>query len=114
MMGARALIDAVIQRSIGDQRDFGVGLKGLVEGGLISQRNKEIIEAAVDVGHASAHRGYRPTSDDVNVVIDIVENLIHNELLAKPAQALRTTTPPRERKSNSEKKDKENDSNQNP
>ncbi len=95
MMGARALIDAVIQRCVGDQGDLGAGLKGLVKDGLISQRNKEIIEAAVDVGHASAHRGYRPNSENVNVVIDVVENIIHNELLAEPARALKSTTPAR-------------------
>ncbi len=111
MMGARALIDAVIQNCVGDQGDFGTGLTSLVENRLISQRNREIIEAAVDVGHASAHRGYRPNPDDVSVVIDIVENLIHNELLAKPAQALRTTTPQRVRKAKQKKN--ENESNKN-
>lgn len=97
MMGTRSLIDTVIRRSVGDQDNFGKGLKRLVEEGLISERNREIIEAAVNAGHASAHRGYRPSSDDVNVVIDIVENLIHNELLAEQAQALKITTPQRMR-----------------
>ncbi|NMM07405.1 MAG: DUF4145 domain-containing protein [Polaromonas sp.] len=103
MMGARALIDAVITRSVGDQGDFGKGLKKLVEKGLISERNKEIIDAAVDAGHASAHRGHCPSANDINVVIDIVENLIHNELLAEPAQALKSTTPQRERASAAKK-----------
>lgn len=99
MMGARALIDAAIRRSVGDQGNFRGGLTTLVEKQLISERNRAIIEAAVDVGHASAHRGHKPSAEDVNVVIDIVENLIHNELLAEPAQALRSTTPQRERAS---------------
>jgi hypothetical protein len=105
MMGARALIDMAITRSVGDQGNFGGGLTCLVEKQLISERNRGIIEAAVDVGHASAHRGHRPSSDDVNVVIDIVENLIHNELLAEPAQALKSTTPQRERARAGKKKD---------
>lgn len=105
MMGARALIDAVIRRSVGDQGNFGSGLTSLVQKQLISERNREIIEAAVDVGHASAHRGHRPNSNDVNVVIDIVENLIHNELLAEQAQALKSTTPQRERAGTAKKKD---------
>jgi hypothetical protein len=97
MMGARTLIDSVIRRSCGDQSNFCRGLNSLVEKQLISERHRTIIEAAVDVGHASSHRGHRPCSNDVNVVIDIVENLIHNELLAEPAQALKLTTPQRER-----------------
>lgn len=105
MMGARALIDMAITRSVGDQGNFGSGLARLVEKQLISERNREIIKAAVDVGHASAHRGHRPSSDDVNVVIDIVENLIHNELLAGAAQALKSTTPQREQVRAGRKKD---------
>lgn len=105
MMGTRALIDAVIRRSVGDQDDFGKGLKRLVEKGFISERNREIIGAAVDAGHASAHRGHRPNSEDINVVIDIVENLIHNELLAEQVQVLKTTTPPRIRTGKEKKTD---------
>jgi hypothetical protein len=105
MMGARALIDMAITSSVGDQGSFNGGLTSLVEKQLISTRERGIIEAAVDVGHASAHRGYRPSSDDVNVVIDIVEKLIHNELLVKQAQELKSTTPQRERARAGKKKD---------
>ena len=55
------------------------------------------------MGHASSHRGYKPSADDMNVVIDIVENLIHNELLAEQAQSLKATTPPRKKKSKRQK-----------
>ncbi len=95
MMGVRALIDEIIRSTIGDQGNFGKGLQHLVDTQLISQRNREIIEAAVDVGHASAHRGYRPSIDNVNLVIDIVENLIHNEILSNEAESLRSSTPKR-------------------
>ncbi|MEO5350319.1 MAG: DUF4145 domain-containing protein [Magnetococcus sp. YQC-3] len=95
MMGVRALIDAVIRHSVGDQANFSMGLDSLVENRLISERNREIIAAAVEAGNASAHRGYIPTSDDLNIVIEIVEHLIHNELLAKQAEKLKSTTPSR-------------------
>ena len=95
-MGARALVDAVIRRNVGDQGNFEKGLDTLVKKELISKRNSEIIYAAVEAGNASAHRGYCPSSDDVNTVIDIVENLIHNELLAASAQALKSSTPKRQ------------------
>lgn len=96
-MGARALIDAYITRRVGDQGDFAKGLKKLVEKNHIREAQREIVAAAVDAGNASAHRGHCPSANDINVVIDIVENLIHNELLADPAAALRQTTPPRPR-----------------
>lgn len=96
-MGARALIDAYITRRVGDQGTFTKGLKKLVEKSFISETHRVIVAAAVDAGSASAHRGHCPSANDINVVIDIVENLIHNELLADPAAALRQTTPPRPR-----------------
>lgn len=95
MMGARALIDAVIRRNAGEQPNFSRGLDTLAAKYLISEQDRGIIEAAVDVGHASAHRGHEPTPDDVNVVIDIVERLIHTEILAEQAQELKKSTPPR-------------------
>ena len=95
MMGARALIDAVIRRTVGDQDNFARGLDELSAKCLIGERDRGIIEAAIDAGHASAHRGHKPSSDDVNVVIDIVERMIHAEILAEQAQALKKTTPPR-------------------
>ena len=95
MMGARALIDAVIRRNAGDQHNFGQGLNALAEKHLISEQDREIVETAIDAGHASAHRGHKPTAEDVNVVIDIVERLIHTEILADQARELKKSTPPR-------------------
>lgn len=95
MMGARALIDAVIRRNAGDQQNFNQGLNALAEKYLISKEDRGIIEAAIEAGHASAHRGHKPTDEDVNVVIDIVERLIHAEILAEQARKLKMSTPPR-------------------
>jgi uncharacterized protein YaeQ len=95
MMGARALVDAAIRRNAGEQANFARGLDALAERQLISEQDRGIIEAAVDVGHASAHRGHKPTPEDVDIVIDIVERLIHTEILAEQARNLKTSTPPR-------------------
>jgi hypothetical protein len=98
-MGARALIDAYITRRVGDQGDFSKGLAKLVEKNFIREAQREIISAAVDAGNASAHRGHLPSNNDISAVIDIVENLIHNELLTEQAQSLRANTPPRHKPS---------------
>lgn len=95
MMGARALIDAVIRRNAGEQANFAQGLDALAQKNLISQQERGIIEAAIEAGHASAHRGHKATAESVNVVIDIVERLIHTEILAEQAAALMKSTPPR-------------------
>lgn len=95
VMGARSLFDACIRRIVGDEGSFAGGLKALQNEGLISEQNRKVIEAALDVGHASAHRGHRPSNQAVNAVMDIVEHLIQSELLADDAKSLRSSTPPR-------------------
>jgi len=95
MMGARALIDLVIGRTVGDKGSFAKGLDELVAKQLISELEREIVDVAVDAGHASAHRGHKASVDDVNLVIDIVERLIQTEVLALQAKELKTKTPKR-------------------
>ena len=95
MMGVRTLIDVAIVRAVGDQGDFSTGLKALATANHLSARDVEVIEAAILVGHASAHRGHQPSAEDVNVVMDIVERLIHAEILAEKAKAVKANTPAR-------------------
>ncbi|RZL03864.1 MAG: DUF4145 domain-containing protein [Rubrivivax sp.] len=97
MMGARALIDMVITKTVGDQGTFGKGLDELKKRELISKPDRTIIDAAIDAGSAAMHRGHQPTIDGVNVVIDIVERMIHAEILEAKAKELAASTPPRKR-----------------
>ena len=97
MMGARAIIDLVITRTVGDQGNFSKGLDELKKNDFIGMRDRTIIEAAIDAGSAAMHRGHQPTADDVNVVIDIVERMIQAEILEAKAKELAATTPPRKR-----------------
>ncbi|QJE03548.1 DUF4145 domain-containing protein [Massilia forsythiae] len=97
MMGARAVIDVVIGRAVGDQGNFSKGLDALEKGDLIGKRDRKIIAAAIDAGSAAMHRGHQPTVDDLNVVIDIVERMIQAEILEAKAKELAATTPPRKR-----------------
>jgi hypothetical protein len=95
MMGARTLIDFVIRRAVGDQGGFNKGLDILQQRGLLIENDRCIIEAAIDVGHASAHRGYCPTRETVDIVLYIVERLIHMEILVAQAKGLKNSTPSR-------------------
>lgn len=97
VMGTRALIDCYIEMTIGAQPNFKTGLKRLFTEQLISQTEKEIIEAAIEAGHASAHRGHCPDADQIHLVIDIVENIIHKELLKSPASTLKNSVPKRDK-----------------
>jgi hypothetical protein len=99
MMGARAIIDVVITRTVGDQGNFARGLDELEARELIGKRDRSIIESAIEAGSAAMHRGHQPTADDINVVIDIVERMIQAEILEAKAKILAEATPPRKRAS---------------
>ena len=95
LMGARTLIDIFIAENVGDQGTFGAGMKVLKERGYISEAHKAVIESVIEAGSAAAHRGYDPSAEVTNAVMDIVENLIHHSVLSGSADLLRRSTPPR-------------------
>ncbi len=95
MMGARAIIDKAMAKLVGDQGSFAQGVQALVDAGLIGKPERPLIEAAFDAGSATMHRGHQPTADSLNTVIDIVERIVHAEVLAEKAKELAAATPPR-------------------
>jgi hypothetical protein len=97
MMGARALIDRLMNDKVGDVGTFGDKLKELQRLGFVSLQNRKILAAALDVGHAAAHRGHAPSAEEVNDVMDIVENLLHSVyVLPDVAEELERATPKRQ------------------
>jgi hypothetical protein len=96
LMGARALLDMLIVDKVGDVGSFAQKLKDLESQGFISQKNREVLDAALDAGSAAAHRGYAAKLEDVQAVMDIVENLLQaTYVLDKVAVKIKKSTPPR-------------------
>ena len=95
MMGARAIVDLFLTRYAGDIGGFAAKLAAVEGAGLVGRRDRETLEAALDVGHATAHRGHKPNRKVVDSVMDIVEGLLRSDRNAEVAQVLRRTTPPR-------------------
>jgi hypothetical protein len=109
MMGARAVIDKAIAKQAGDRGTFSQGIDALEKAGIIGKLDRPLIDAAFDAGSASMHRNHQPSIDSLNTVIDIVERVVHAEVLAEKAKELAATTPPRparvKKRKNSEKKE---------
>jgi len=97
VMGARALLDIFIVEHVADIGTFAQKLDALEEKGLVGKRDREVLEAALEVGNAAAHRAHNPTQQDVNHVMDIVESVFARSLLVPAAESLRKATPPRSR-----------------
>ena len=96
VMGARTLIDMVVVDQVGDVGTFHQKMVALQDSGVVSPRNRVFLEAALDAGNASAHRGHAAGPDDVSHVMDIVENLLQAVyVLPNATNALRANTPPR-------------------
>lgn len=108
MMGARAVIDLAVARMLGEPPgNFTKGMNELVNAMRMTQEERELIDAAFDAGSAAMHRGHQPEIDDVNTAIDIVERVVHAEVLKKKAKALADATPkrPAPKAKTNEKKD---------
>jgi hypothetical protein len=96
LMGARAILDMVIVDKVGDVGTFADKLRKLESQGFVSQKNREILDAALDAGSAAAHRGYAPKITEVHAVMDIVENLLQAiYVLDKVAVEIKKSTPAR-------------------
>lgn len=95
MMGARTTVDMYMSLTVGDVGGFAQKLDKLVADGHLGKFDRDILDAALEAGHAAAHRGHQPTSKEMGQVMDIVENLIQKLALSKSAAALAKRTPPR-------------------
>ena len=96
MMGARAVLDMVFVDKVGDAGGFAEKLKQLEAQGFISQKNRQVLDVALDAGNAAAHRGYAPKLAEVHSVMDIVENLLQaTYVLDKVAAEVKESTPVR-------------------
>ena len=96
LMGSRTLVDMLMLAQIGDVGSFQRKLAALEKQGFIASNHADILSAALDAGSAAAHRGFKPATDDLNAVIDIVENLLQSAYhLRKVAARLKKKTPAR-------------------
>lgn len=94
--GSRTLIDRLIVLTVGDKGNFTKGLQALEDEGKLSPQEREILDPVVKAGNAAAHRGWAPTKEQIAVILDTVEGLIHR-LLVLPtlAEELKEAVPDR-------------------
>ncbi|GGY11351.1 hypothetical protein GCM10007160_42980 [Litchfieldella qijiaojingensis] len=98
MMGLRALLDVYMVGKVGDQGGFTSKLKKLAEHGYLSAAQLELVEPAIEAGSAAAHRGFHPEPDAVVAVLELVELLLHQDLLGSKLKGAVDAVPPRKKK----------------
>jgi hypothetical protein len=96
VMGVRAAIDMTCNQLVGDVGGFDQKLQKLRSSGHVSEKQLEVLQAVVELGHASSHRGHVPAADDVGDVLDILERLLKAQYIdPRTKERLVQTTPPR-------------------
>ena len=95
LTGTRILLDTYIVHKVGDVGTFKQKLNKLVTDGIITPSKASVLEAAIDAGNASTHRGFKPDKETLFQILDIVENLLQSEVVDRNASEIKKKTPPR-------------------
>ncbi len=80
-MGVRTLLDVTCKMLIGNNdNNFTKNIKLCIEEGYISKKHLEILNSALELGHAAVHRCIIPNKYDVIMSYKIVLNLIDTHI----------------------------------
>ena len=96
-IAARTVFDRASQLiGVDPATGFEKKLDTLCADGRISSDEKEILKVLVDAGSAAAHRGWRPTVDEISTMVGVVETFLHRSfVLSDGIEQLRASVPAR-------------------
>jgi len=96
VMGLRAVLDMFATEQVGDVGGFERKIDRMAQERLLNSNQVEIIKAALEVGHAAAHRMHVPSDAECLQVLEVVKHLLSERyLLAPNARKLKDSAPPR-------------------
>lgn len=74
-MGTRTLIEQLMTDTVGTGT-FKQRLNKLADKGFIAKNDIDTVDAAIEAGHASTHRGWVPSKEQLELIINITENMM--------------------------------------
>lgn len=77
-MAIRALLERVMIDKVGDKGSFKANISEFEAKGFISDIQKRFLETAIEAGHATMHRAYKPSKKDVVTLVNITESVIES------------------------------------
>jgi len=80
-MGIRAALEQVMIDGVGDQGRFAANVDAFQKKGYLSTRQALVLSSILDAGHATTHRGWEPTNDHIDTLLDITESIIESVYL---------------------------------
>lgn len=96
-IGIRTVLDRASELlGINPDKSFRAKLGDLLASGAIGAGEQEDLSALADAGSAAAHRGWKPTPQQLDTMMSIIEPFLHrNFVLRDMAVKLRSAVPPR-------------------
>jgi len=95
-MAVRALLEHLFISTCGDKGTFGNNLNAFQEAGHISPTQRDFLLTVLDAGHATIHRGFKPSRQELAIIVDIAENLVELLYIQKDGvEQLKKRIPPR-------------------
>lgn len=96
-IGTRTVIDKATELlNIAPGNDFRAKLAELVKKEMISEKDRTHLQTLTNAGSAAAHRGWRPSHEDLEHMLDIMEIFLNRMfILSDSVEALRPKIPPR-------------------
>jgi Domain of unknown function (DUF4145) len=76
IMGVRALIEKVMILKVGDKGSFAKNLDAFQQAGFSSTIQYDQLNEILEAGHAAIHRTYLPTTEEIEKVLDVVEEVM--------------------------------------
>jgi hypothetical protein len=97
-MGIRSLLEHMMIDKVSDQGSFKKNITKFKDSGFISSVQMNFIETALEAGHASIHRDFKPTVAVLISLIDISESLVQVLYIQEhQAAAIKATVPQRKK-----------------
>ena len=96
-MGIRALTERLMIDQVKDQGSFEANMAAFFKAGHVAPNQQAMFrDTLIEAGHAAMHRGFEPTADTVNTLLDIIEGIMHAIYYAPMlAEEVRKSIPPR-------------------
>jgi hypothetical protein len=96
-VGLRTIFDRVSEKfGVDTNKPFEAKLDELVARGKIGQSERDSLDVLTDAGSAAAHRGWRPTVEQLRTLMDIGEAFLYRAIiLDAEAQRLKKSIPKR-------------------
>lgn len=76
VIGIRSLLEHILIEKSGDQGNFYKNLDKFLADGHISAGDRDLIGQVIEAGHASVHRKFVASKDDIDHLLDVTETLL--------------------------------------